>query len=261
MNNQSNHQGSLSKGYKSVNIKFKPYFTRRNNEISRERTMDFYIIGDLAVNTEVMNNNCNQAKIIFALKVIDGLFYKFVDLEFKYLESVWLLEIKQLKAYFIWNFNNQRSDLDNYHKGCDDIRNKLLNGDRTDLKYFSPVEKYIRDHYLNAKDQLDTNSDYVKGQISMKAYLIYEITKRENEKNNWYIAELYTKMFYENIISAVKKSDNESTIKILKALQFDKSRDNCYSVITAFETAIAIHFLDKTLLRIILKKWDHGITV
>ncbi|HEY4787125.1 MAG TPA: hypothetical protein VIH57_13800, partial [Bacteroidales bacterium] len=64
--------------------------------------------------------------------------------------------------------------------------------------------------------------------------------------------------YYENIIPAIMKDDNDSEKinhinNILKAFEFSKSPQNRFLIINSFETVIAIYFINKSILQLILR--------
>jgi hypothetical protein len=89
--------------------------------------------------------------------------------------------------------------------------------------------------------------------IKRNAKRIRETTGNLDNDINWFRAKLYTGMFYENIIPAVIENNEDKTVMILKAFQFSKAPENRYLIINCFETAIAIHFLDKNIIQKVLK--------
>jgi len=61
-------------------------------------------------------------------------------------------------------------------------------------------------------------------------------------------------MFYENIIGAVVENDPQKTAAILRAFEFSKYPQNRYLLTNGFEAAIAIDFLNKDVVQMILQK-------
>ncbi len=221
-----------------------------------------------------MGLDWHRAQILLASDILDG-FPNFAGRiasdSYCWLESIWLKEVKRLRAYFIWqrrgdgiNLDYEKIDYDNAVKHIrrmlvneDDKGNKLNPGIKARTAEFGEAKTYLEDRYLtdgmivhegngkknaNAKTLIDTKARRI--QERRKKWEPNYIDGVKNDKINWSYAEIYVKMFYENIIPAVTQNDSEKVLTVLKAFQYSKAPENCWWVINCFETALAIYFLD-----------------
>lgn len=194
-----------------------------------------------------MEYDWNQACALISLFFLNrDLKFNLIDSScYKVLEDTWIESVKQHLAYFAFlNANNKltQEDENYYYEGCETIRQYLFNYPKLPLKDFKIVQDYLNQHYL--KDNKIIKNDFTEELIAKKARRLYEITGNTNKKENWFRAELYVKMFYENIIPAVTTMNIQNISNILKAFEFSKSKENRFYFINAFEVAIAIFFLD-----------------
>lgn len=205
----------------------------------------------------------NRAKIYAASMVVDGkldLARQLGSDTYYRLESVWLKDVKELKAYFLWR-RTKRAAEDNYFSACNEIRRRLLVCDKGSLHDFKEIQNYIQDLYLsNGKVRPDDNPN-VEELIRRKSQRIWETTGGiHSDAMNWGAAERYTKMFYENIIPAIESKNIDHTLSVLNAFGLSKAAENRYAIISAFEAAIAIYFLDPKSISDILHRelvtWD-----
>jgi hypothetical protein len=169
-------------------------------------------------------------------------------------EDVWLEDVKQLKAYSLYKEKVRidigqvlGSEMDDYFSACKEIREILIDIDiKAPKKRFLPVKIYIENNYL--KDgKLDLNKCFDK--VQAKAYRIWSRTGNDNALENWGKALDYTKLYYENIISAcMDKEPTANIFAVMKALKLSESpQGQCpqsvYSIANSFEAAVAIYFL------------------
>lgn len=89
--------------------------------------------------------------------------------------------------------------------------------------------------------------------IRDKAQQIFASTGCDDKSRNWLLAEKYVRMYYENIIHAIERCDEEKTLRVLKAFQF--SQKNRLLIKNCFEVALAIYFLDPVLIN---KLWTES---
>lgn len=167
---------------------------------------------------------------------------------YMHLEKTWLRREKAILAYFYWCADPYKGAVIDFNNSASEIRSWLLERKRVNLDYFGEVENYLMDSYLVKADLLDETKEATQRLIEGKARRIWKMTGEQNEKRNWFRARLYVKLFYENIIGAVRDSDVKKTAKILEAFEFSKSAENKLIIINAFETALAIEFLDKKVI-------------
>jgi len=181
------------------------------------------------------------------------------------LEETWLHDVKKFNAYLIWKKRADAglewlaNDISDYFQVANEIRNKLtLSTIKASTKDFKNIEIYLKTHYLTDDGNIDLTKSDVHRLISRKAERIWEVTQGKFDKEvNWFLAETYVRMFYENIIFSVMKNEqgNESVTtccslaRILKAFQFSKHPDNRFLIINCFEAAIAIYFLNPDFIK------------
>jgi len=218
---------------------------------------------------EEMEKDWHNAEVSIASEILDGKInfaYKIDNNLYSYLEKIWLRDVKEFKAYLYWKGkgapyqNNEQMDAD-YFEACKKIRQKLIDSNiKAPLDYFSEVKDYLETNYLDVEGKIDIEK--ADELIERKARRIWEVRKGIFEKEvNWYIAETYVRMFYENIIPAVMKINQEkefvptkcSIAQILKAFQFSKHPENRFLIINCFEAAIAIYFLDPNIIKELLE--------
>jgi len=217
---------------------------------------------------EEMLNDWLDALALFSLVVIDGKEIAFTQLEpadYALLEDAWLTRVKRLKAYFMWNADKGSRHSDNYTRASKEIREFLRVRPRARVDDFDKAQAYIKEKYLTSDGSLDDKKPATHDLLKRKAERIWRMTGdgEQDSDPNWLRARLYAAMYYENIIGAVRTSDETKTLMVLKAFEFSKSQANRYLVINAFEAAIAISFLDKDTIRSILgdpeKKYDFSV--
>ncbi len=197
-----------------------------------------------------------RACAFMALKVLEGEIPISVlsSSSYKMLEGVWLKDVKQLKAYYIWKENESSAEEENYHEASRAICRLLRLGIRDDPSAFGPLKGYLLDRYLCEDGrQLDPKKEWPL--IQPKAQRIWETRGEPDQDLNWHRAQSYVKLFYENILPAVEGS-RESTKSVLKAFQFSKAPRNRYLIINSFEVALAVRFLDRDLIGSILADDD-----
>ncbi len=199
----------------------------------------------------------HRATVYFACEVIDGrvdlIRQLSVDTYYR-LESVWLKDVKEVKAYFIWRRTKGAAE-DNYDIACEQIRDRLLSCAKGSADEFQETRRYIEGRYLTNDGIRPDVNETARKVIAIKAKRVWESTGGiYSNEANWISAERYTKMFYENIIPAVAMKNVDSAEMVLKAFGFSRSPENRYLIINAFEAAIAIYFLDADVIRELLDK-------
>jgi hypothetical protein len=193
---------------------------------------------------------------IFALEVLEGNVHlrRLDPSSYHRLEMQWLSEVKCTKAYLLWEPDEgssaPRHADDYYFAACEGFRQALV---RSELKAaaerFGPFEKYLTTHYLDAAGKLDPSKKDTDAMLTRKAYRIYEVTGERNPETNWQHACAYARMYYDNILKAVKEHDPESTLAVLEAFQYSRAAENRYLVINCLEAAIAVYFLDPGVIK------------
>ena len=200
--------------------------------------------------SEEMLNDLLEARAHVALTVLKGVipFTQVAPDSYEHLEAAWLRRVKAILAYFYWRAGSLRGPDGDFDDAGSEIRSLLLGPRRSTAEDFDRVESYLMDKYLAKTDLIAEPREATQKLIQAKAHRIWQTTGEPNPSRNWFRARLYVKLFYENIIGAVRSKDEKKTAKILEAFEFSKSSDNRFLVINAFEAAIAIEFLDKSVL-------------
>lgn len=214
------------------------------------------------------DENWHIAEIYFASEVLDGRINfasRIASESYIRLENIWLKDVKLLQAYYRSikrGKTNNSFHIEDYFEVCKHIREELLTGSiiKGHSNEFTEAEDYLQKHYvekINNKYQLKPiirdSENKLYNLINYKAKRISEVDTTENrtDKDDWYNAETYVKMFYENIIPAVLEKNEEKTLRVLKSFQYSKT--NRFFMINCFETALAIYFLDT---KVIKKLWE-----
>lgn len=205
--------------------------------------------------------NWHNAEVFFASEVLEGRinFATNISSSKSYwrLENIWLKDVKRLMAYFKWLDRKKQSFFLQHHERdffdvCNHIRIDLLinKGMKAPLSKFTKAQSYIQEHYLGHDGKLCfplQEGTKLHGLIKNKASRIFKTTKETDRDKNWFQAETFTRMFYENIIPAVMEKNKEKVLRVLKAFQYSKM--NRFIVINCFETALAIYFLDQNIIK------------
>jgi len=205
-----------------------------------------------------MNDDWKNASVDFASRIIKGDIFAISDLcpaTFYTLEDVWLCDIKKHDAYIIWEKNDSGSPEDNYFLAAKNIRTLFRTTKKQSLENFEPIKEYIKNNYVTLGNFNKINNPRLNMLIAKKAEQIFGFTQDHDSENNWFLAELYVNMYYNNILAAID-GDAESLVKVLKAFQFGKSPNRNYLIINAFEVVIAINFIDKNLLESVCSEPD-----
>jgi hypothetical protein len=169
-------------------------------------------------------------------------------ISYRLLEEVWFEDIKQLKAYYIWESQDKGSAEDNYFSASGEIHNLMLQRKRAPIHAFSRVSDYISSNYLTRSGGLDETKPATNALLQKKAHRIWQLTGCKDDRANWFRARAYVSMFYENVIRAVNDNDQQKWHEVLKALQFEKRSQNQYQIINGFETLIAIDFVSEDII-------------
>lgn len=203
------------------------------------------------------------AEHVFALEVLEGgvqLSSRVGPKALKRLEKEWLSKVKRTKAYLLWEEGNVSSDASHhesdYYRACESFRKRLVDPEiKSQVEDFHPIEEYLRANYLDSRGRFDAGKKPAKALLDVKAYRIYTHSREDNADLNFSHALGYAKMFYDNVLRAVKERDEESTLLALKAFQYSKAPENRYLIINCLETAIAIYFFDAAMIR---KFWEES---
>lgn len=228
---------------------------------------------------EEQEQDWHNANVYLASEVLEGKFnfvYQIEEQFYEILSQIWLDEVRQLKAYFIWQNKQLESDFiwqnqteewnpeeanRNYLNACHQIRDMLLSKSlKVTKNRFKKVRSYLESHYLceGNKGKLDVDKANSQKLISSKAYRIWEISgKQLHESISWKLAEDYVRMFYESIIPIVMGEESELTVEslssqILNLIAIFKDHNlggGLYPLINCFEAALIIYFIEESRLQ------------
>ena len=177
---------------------------------------------------------------------------------YRYLEAVWLEEVKEVKAYFLWKNNVATSAPDdcdrNYLAACEQLRKGVLDpSTKAWPTTTQPSRDYLQEQYLT-NGKVDT-TDAARGKklVELKARRLSLFPlNRDSQSSNWLAAEDYVKRFYGNIIPAMIATDQaekqRAVSTLIQVLTFIGGGWNHYRIVNCFEAALAIHSLDSQTL-------------
>lgn len=190
----------------------------------------------------------HQAKVHFAREVLLGRidFSQTTAGAYLHLEEVWLDEVKDLMAYFLWKERGSPSPGDpdaDYREACSLLDQRLREGStRCTPTDFAEARAYLEKHFLT-----DGKLDLAKrahALVESKAQRLWQAQGSYDELRNWATAETYARAFYENVVPAVLQKDKDSTRAVVEALQGSPSCPT-HRIANCFEMAVAITFLDR----------------
>ena len=206
------------------------------------------------------------ANTYLASEILDGKINfakRLSSLSYYRLEKYWLKDIKDFRAYFVWQnrggeFNDKDREKD-YLLACDHIRDMLVNDQIKALPIeFGEAKQYLERQYLNGSKVDEGKAREI---IKIKANRLAELqgNKEDHSFIDWVDAVTYVKMFYENIIPAVLDGDADAVLAILKAFQFTRidqmQHITKHHIVNCFEVAIATYFISPIH---ILEHWKHA---
>ena len=215
----------------------------RELEKPNDRADENWHIAEINIASEILEGNINFANRI-------------ASESYERLENIWLKDVKLLQAYYRW-INRGRPNvshhIEDYLEVCKHIREALLVEPNMKAlsSEFDEAKNYLLTHYVekinneyHLKSITRTPSNKLNNLIKNKACRISKVdnTEDRNRDKDWYNAETYVRVFYENIIPAVLDKDEEKTLRVLKTFQYSKL--NRFSMVNCFEIALAIYFLD-----------------
>ena len=179
-----------------------------------------------------------DGKINFARRLAPTSYYR--------LETVWLWEVKCVKAYLIWE--DRQGGVDptyeekDYDNACEHIRKLLETQVKGTISEFQVPKSYLMAKYFQSDGKID--EEKCKKLISDKIERIKQKTNETDDKTNRENAIAYVKKFYENIIPAVEDDNPDNVLAVLNAFKFSKASEHRFLVINSFEAALAIYFLN-----------------
>jgi hypothetical protein len=235
---------SLSKLRKIKNI------ARQYKDILRQ-------VDQLPSTEDEMSEDWRAAEVFISLKILNGDTFLLSSLEpksYPLIEGIWMEELKQQMAYYNWEQNENNTDKENYYLACREIRKLLIYAKQEPLAHFETFKDYIEETYLEY-GIFDTRKTLeARNLVARKANQIYVHMGKNDDIANWFRAEMYVHLFYENIIPAIEFADKKNIANVLRAFEFSKAKEHSYLISNAFEVSIAIYFLDKDAVKEVLSE-------
>ena len=182
-----------------------------------------------------------------------------------------MAEIRQLLAYLGWESSGSilfdPHTEDHYLYAWEDFSKRLRSSaNKVISDEFGEAKRYLEEKYVTLTDdgyridykKIDKAGEY--NIIKIKSDRILKVTGQRDHgrywdhERNWYDAEIYVRMYYENIIPAVMTADEKSINAVIRAFDYsmkggmESAYKGAYRIINAFEMALAIYFLSTTAL-------------
>ncbi len=222
---------------------------RKIRQVMWEHQLRIAHLQEIHSSDQEMRDDWYDACGLLGVKILEGRKLQLTQVDarsYPLLEEIWLADVKRLKAYYIWELDDAGSADHNYARAGREIRTALKTRARSSLESFQVVRAFLETQYLE-DGRLAQSRPSARQMLSRKALRIWESTQNPDAMTNWFRAQLYASLFYENVIPAVVNDDRDATAAVLKAFQFSKSSENRYFVTNCFEAAVAIEFLNKEL--------------
>jgi energy-coupling factor transporter ATP-binding protein EcfA2 len=214
------------------------------------------LLGRIPSSTEEMERDWQNANLALISDIFEGRirFTRIRSVWFRRLEEQWLDEFKIYKAHSIWESEKGSMDPElNYYRACEYIRKLLVQRETKAFPgAFKEVRAYIESNYLTG-GKIDKGKAGTKKLLDQK--IIHYTEKFVDDcplasKNS----EMFSEMFYQNIISAIVDNDYEKTLLVLKAFQHSQWPETYYPPINCFEACLAIYFLDPNIIQELWEK-------
>ncbi len=207
--------------------------------------------------SEDMNADWRDAKALFALDCLEGRIpfpSGLLPETFSVLESVWLEDVKRVKAYLLWEKCGAGWDPPNqdghYFSAGAELRALLLDSrSKATLDHFDQVRNYLGTYLSDGR----ADCTYL-----MKTRLLVEAKARRlgnlsgcagPDPCDWHFAVDYVTGLYNNLIDAVKNRNAHSASALFKAMSDIRTGRQGFQIINAFEMAVIIAFLDPEVIR------------
>jgi hypothetical protein len=163
------------------------------------------------------------------------------------LEEVWFENVKEIRAYQIWQDNGNewkpeesQREID-YFLASEKIASNLVDVSlKSPPQQFEALEVYLKQKYLTNSGDFDSSKSHHL--IARKASRLWGKIGVAEELENWLSAEKYIENFYGNIVCAIKDGNTDSLKKVKEAIQ-SISDPNYKYIINCFEVAIVIYFI------------------
>ncbi len=171
---------------------------------------------------------------------------------FHILENVWLEDVKNYMDYISSQKEYPEEEKHASNTTYNTLSELLFDKPQVPLDRFDMIRKYLNEHYL-VNDKVNFNKADTERLITRKVARIYKTTG-DKKLENWHKAKYYVELFYDNIVPAITRKDTKSIVNVLSAFELDKNTSLHFRAINSFEAAIAISYLDKPLLKTMLKE-------
>lgn len=207
---------------------------------------------------EERDRDYHLAYVYLSSDILDGkinFVKRIAPRSYERLELVWMEDLKCLRAYLLWLQRGGGWGLSamerNYFDVCDHLRFMLTNFEMKAIPAeFEPVRRFLKEKYLTRGKIAPALNEWASWLIGHKAYRLFEQTGKTDAQQNWDDAETYVRTFYESITPAVMDGDRECTLRVLRALQCERTAHrSSYHMISAFEAALATYFLRPDLIQ------------
>ena len=231
---------------------------RRLASISEEFKRRIHEINSISSTTQEMESDWRNACSFINSKILYEEGKKFMDLDpacYPQLEKAWLQEMKKVRAYFIWEQENQSNATLNYLRVCDSLNAALLERTTLSESLFINVRDYIEKKYLTGNGTLDETRKEVTVEIDARAHRAWEFNPKTSEIEYRPIVKKYLEGFYENIIPAVVKKSTVHVEKIFQSFRNETGPDP-YGIVSCFEVVLALVFLDKSNIKAALQNMN-----
>lgn len=246
----------------------------RAYDLSRIRKVNYLLRQAYAIQRSIQSTleetiqDWRYAQADFAWHVLNGTINFAAQLPpsvYDRLQQVWVREVKQHRAFLIWEENgcpeSTDSGVSDYELACAEMR-RFLAGEgfaKPALpQAFADARAYLEQHFVDSKGRLDTGRPGAEAMIRAKAQEIWSCCGNDDADSNWRTAESHARRFYENVIPAVTRKDVESTRLALEALSWEGTAARC-EIANCFEAALAIYFFDGDVVRQLLQSSHAGL--
>jgi hypothetical protein len=192
------------------------------------------------------------AEHFFASDVLRGtvnMARQFSIKSYRYLEQVWLDDVKRLRAYMNWKKQEGEDKGDpseRYMIACRELNEMVFNPHiKAGIADFLPIAEYIGDSLLR-NGVLDPHKPAADALIRKKARCIWRCTGKADTRpeRNWQAARSFVADYYENIVPAVEEQSASHIVAVMDALSAGKDEGYRFHIVNCFEASLLIFFLD-----------------
>ena len=165
---------------------------------------------------------------------------------YRFLEGVWVDELKELLAYYKWLKGGIDWTTDvirerQYFEACEELQNRLVNPACKAVASDSAVKQYLNNTYF--RDGI-LGGEKTEGLIARKAARL--------SPGSRHCAKELVQTFYGNIIRAIDGAPDAAR-KVLKAIQHGGSSPTEPDIVSGFEALLAVLFLDPAIVK---RSWE-----